>query len=157
MHRRNILLTCVIFGPLLLAFATETNFYPIPVWSLFSDAGQLSNGHVHYVMYGKIADEWHQLPPIQIVGALHNRLFMVASYTDSNLPLQISSPHPTNVRLIGTTERGARMPDLLKGFGRAYNARHFNKLSAIRVDALVWKGGEYTDFEQPDYSWEVAL
>jgi len=166
--RRNALLTLFVFGPLIVAFFTDVNFYPVPTWSLFSEPGELTAGRTHYTLSGQTADgTWLEIPPIRIVGGLHCRHHTFVSYTDDNLSLKIASPHPDNVRLVeryGGTDRlprGVLMPRLLRTWGETYNRGlpigSPARLTRIRLESRRWTGGVYDDYDNPDYVWEVEL
>jgi len=165
---RNALLTAFVAAPLLAAFVKVTNFYPVPVWSLFSERRELAAGHTYFVLLGKTADgSWREIPPVRIMGGLYGRHFMVASYTATNQPFRIDSPHPDNVRLAeraGGTDRlpaGARMPELLRAWGAVYNQRLASdspeRLTSLRMEMRRWPGGHYGDYETLDQTWEVEL
>lgn len=167
-YSRNALLTVVVAGPLLTAFIKITNYYPVPVWSLFSDRRDLSAGHTHYVLLGRTADgSWREVSPVRITGGLYGRHFMFASYTAANHSFGVDSPHPDNVRLaeraggVNRLPRGARMPDLLRAWGTVYNrdlsATSPKRLTAIRIEMRRWPGGRFGDYDVLEHVWEIEL
>jgi hypothetical protein len=168
---RNALITIAVFGPLGATFGLAVvsgkvvNFYPVPVWNLFVEAAEPANGRVFYVVSGCSPDGlWREVPPFGITGALHNRLHMFASYTDGNLPFKIASPHAENVLMLaglGRLPEGARMPQLLRAWGEIHNGRlpmgSPNRLTAIRMEARRWPGGDYHAKAKTARVWEVEL
>lgn len=155
----NALVTVVVAAPLFAAFVKVVNYYPIPVWSLFSDPGKLADGRRYYVLNIKTAGQWRPIRPIAITGALNGRMHNLINYTVTDRPFEIDSPHPENVRLIasGKPTPGARVPDLLRGWGKAYNRGRSIPATAIRLEALRWKGGSYGDYGEVEQAWEVEL
>jgi hypothetical protein len=167
-HWRNVLLTVVVVLPLAAAFIKVTNFFPVPVWSLFSDRRELAKGHTYYVLKGRTADgTWREIPPVRIMAALNGRHFMFASYTAANQPFLVESPHPENVRLmdraggVNRLPRGARMDDLLRALGTVYNQRlppeSQDRLTLIRMEERRWPGGHFGDYDRVVHLWETEL
>jgi hypothetical protein len=166
--RRHVAITLTVFVPLILAFLRITNFYPVPVWALFIEKGDLQGGHVYYVLRGedqtgRIID----IPAIKITNALTGRNFMFVHYVDDNASYRVTSPHPSNVAELcalggeSRLPRGAGMPSLLRAWGAIYNGRlaaHApERLKSIQLDAYRWPGGHYSNYRVPVYSWRVDL
>lgn len=165
---RHTLLTVGIFGPLLWAFITVNNFYPVPVWSLFSEAVNLQQGRTYYVLRGTtIRGETVDLPAIRITGGLCGRNHMMVYYVMGNASFEIDYPHPDNVALIarrgGVTSlhQAERVDSLLRAWGTSYNrkvgAGSPKRLTAIRLDEYRWPGGAFENYRQFVRKYEVAL
>jgi hypothetical protein len=165
---KNAALTAFVAIPLLASFARVVNYYPIPVWSLFSERGEVEKGSTHYTLFARTPDgTWTEIPPVRITDGLNGRHFMFAHYADTNLSFQIESPHPNNVRLacesggVDQLPRGARVPDLLRAWGATYNRRLPSdspyRFTALRLEARRWPGGQYSNFDAADYAWEVEV
>lgn len=160
---RYAVLTVAIAAPLLWAFATVTNLYPIPVWSLFSEAVDLSEARSYYMLRGETMEgEIIDIPAIEVTRALNGRNHMLVYYAVDNHSLKIRSPHPSNVdKLNPPIPSGALVEDLLRGWGSAYNARWASdsphRLRSMRLDGYLWSGGDYNRFAEPGRSWKVEL
>jgi hypothetical protein len=159
LRRKHSLLTVAVFGPLVVAFVSVTNFYPVPVWNLFSEARDPAEPRPHYTFSGlTAAGEWRDLPPVRVTTGLYGRVHMLIAYTDRNHAFRIESPHPENVRHADRAggadrlPRGARMPDLIRAWGRLYNRRlppdSPERLVRVRLVAGGIPG-------QPDFVWEA--
>jgi hypothetical protein len=167
-RRRYALLTAAVFLPLTWAFLTLNNWYPVPVWSLFSEHGRLDEEFEWYVLRGETAaGETIDLPPITITDGLTGRIHTMVHYVASNQSYQLASPHPSNVADMvkaGGADRlppGARMPFLLRSWGDSYNSRLSadspRRLRAVQLDAYVWPGGRYADYDHHVRAWRVEL
>jgi len=161
-------LTGALFGPLLWAFVTVNNFYPVPVWSLFSDAPQQGEGRVYYVLRGQtLGGEWMDIPPIRITDGLTGRIHMMVYYTVSNASFFLDSPHPDNVAratAAGGAKRltpGARLPELLRSWGESFNASlpkdSPRRLQAMRLDQYRWNGEQFKNYHEFVTFWMVEL
>lgn len=160
----NAIVTAVVFVPLITTFITTLNYYPSPAWSLFSEAGKLDDGRTYFVLLAKTkGGEWEELPPRSISQVLYARWHTLTNYTYLNEPFRISSPHPKNVKLMtegGGLENvptGARIPDLLRAWGKMANAKFGDKFTAIKLEVRRWKGGSYDNYDEFQQQWEVEL
>lgn len=162
---RYIVLTALLAAPLLWAFLTINNFYPVPVWSLFSDAVSLNAPTDYYVLKGEFADGMvRPISAIDLSGALTGRIHLMVDYVMSNSSLDLPSPHPRNVALIdsagGPTSLapGTRLPDLLRAWGAIYNRHHpGHPVRAVVLEQLRWRGVTYSDFAMPVRTWRTAI
>lgn len=167
--RRYLLLTAVIFLPLLWAFVRTTNVYPVAAWTVMMGGGNLQRSRPYYMLRGEtLTGETVDISAINLTDALSGRNFGLAAFTVSNGPFRLRSPHPANAALLATTEGGidklspaTRLPELLKAWGRIYNselpASSPNRLKAIRLDAYEWPGQTYSNYEQLIQSWRQEL
>lgn len=166
---RYLLLTAVLFLPLLWAFARTTNVYPVAAWTVMMGGGNLQRSRPYYVLRGEtITGETVDIPAIKLTDALSGRNFGLAAFTVSNGPFRLRSPHPANAAVLATTEGGVdklsaatRLPELLKAWGTIYNSglptSSPNRLKAIRLDAYEWPGQTYSNYEQLTQSWRQEL
>ncbi len=166
---RYLLLTSVIFLPLLWAFARTTNVYPVAAWTVMMAGGNLQRSRPYYVLRGETLDgKTVDIPAIELTDALSGRNFGLAAFTVSNGPFKLRSLHPANAALLATTEGGieklppaTRLPDLLEAWGKIYNARlpasSPDRLKAIRLDAYEWPGQAYSNYQQLTKSWRQEL
>jgi len=168
--RQYLLLTVCVFIPLIILFLKNNQFYPIPVWSLFSDAVSLdTTSRTYYILSGVTTKgEIIEIPAIKITDTLAGRNHTMVYYTVKNRSLKIKSPHPNNVRLLVQRESenknlylGERIPNLLKSWGESYN-NHLGiktkyKLKSIILKQYKWPGKSYTNYKIPGQQWEVKL
>jgi hypothetical protein len=168
LNLKQIVLTLAIFAPFTVAFVLNINFYPIPVWSLFSEAVSPEEGRIYYVLTAERADGTiHPLPAIEVSRALHGRNHTFVGYVLDNSSFMIESPHPDNVRYIATVGRvgrvepGARVSELLKAWGHGYNARFTaespRRLTHLRLDGFRWIAGSDPRVRTAIGSWRVQL
>jgi hypothetical protein len=165
--RRYIFLTAIVFLPLVWAFLTVNNLYPIPVWSLFSESVDLNQGRTYYVLRGVEMDgETIDIPAIEITDGLSGRNHMMVYYVVGNESFQLESPHPANVALQADQPGAALQPaerieELLTGWGSAYNARKSEgsakRLQSIMLQEYQWEGGRYENFTKVGRKWSVEL
>lgn len=165
--RTYVLLTIVIFTPLTWAFISVNNFYPVPVWSLFSEAVTLQDGRTYYVLGGERLDGSKvQIPAISLTDGLTGRNHMMVYYVVGNASFEIDSPHPANVTLQchmaamnQELPKAARMDDLLHAWGAIYNERHAGdaRLHVIFIDEYNWRGGKFVNYRNFKRRWEVKL
>jgi hypothetical protein len=165
-HYGRVLLTTFLVLSLGSAFAANRNFYPIPVWSLFSESVPLSEGRNYFILRGVTRDGMEiDIPAVSITNGLSGRNHMNVAYVIGNASLRIDSPHPRNVPLadqIVMAERpGLLIADLLRGWGDAFNARlpagSSSRLNTIRLDEYRWAGGTYDSFHEFVQRHEVKL
>jgi hypothetical protein len=164
-----LVLTVCIFVPLVFAFVFQIQFYPIPVWTLFTEAVSLDEGRHYYVLRGETEDgESIDIPAIDLTDALSGRNFMMLSYVLEKASFCCDSPHPHNIQFRasqmgsdGALHKGARIDDLLRSWGRIYNEKFpkssHQRLTAIRLDGYRWPGKEYGDYRQPADCWRAEL
>jgi hypothetical protein len=158
-------LTVVLAASLLWAFVTVNNFYPIPVWSLFSDPVGLNAPTDYYVLVGEFADGTSRpIPAIELSDALTGRIHMMVDYVMTNSELDVRSPHPANVALVAAAggrariPDGVRVPELLRAWGSIYNRHHPRQpVAAIRLEQRRWKGQDYTDYAIPVRQWREVV
>lgn len=166
---RYLLLTAVLFVPLIWAFVRTTNVYPVAAWTVMMAGGNLQRNRPYYVLRGETIDgRTVDVPAIELTDALSGRNFGLAAFTVSNGPFRLRSLHPANAALLASTEGGleklqpaTRLPDLLKAWGKIYNSRwpisSPNRLKAIRLDAYEWPGQTYSNYDQHTQSWRQEL
>jgi hypothetical protein len=165
---RYVILTAAIFVPLLLAFQSVRNIYPIAVWDVMVPGGDLARGRDYCILRGEtVSGETIDIPAIELTNALFSRTWTMVNATIRNQSFKLSSVHPENLELIrsaGGVENlpsGARVPDLLDAWGRLYNERlpeaSPQRLRAIRLDQYRWEGGTYSDYARFIQSWHTDL
>jgi hypothetical protein len=165
---RYLVLTLAIFLPLIAAFVTLSNVYPVASWTVMMAGGNLPSGHRYFVLRGETASgELIDIPPITLTDGLSGRIWGLVAATVDNRGFQLRSPHPDNAALLagsqgtGTIPRAARLPELLRAWGEIYNSRlpasSPGRLRALRLDAYQWSGGNYSDYDQFIESWRVEL
>jgi len=167
---RHSILTIAIFVPLVGAFATSTEWYPVPHYKMFYGASGLNTGHEYnyFVFRGETAaGETVDIPPITIMNGLEDRTALMVQATITNESLQLRWPHPENARLIaaaGSVDNlppAALLPDLLRTWGHRYNARLAgdspNRLVRVRLDEYKWPKKEYGNYFEFIKSWHVDL
>jgi hypothetical protein len=165
---RYILLTLVIFVPLLIAFAFVRNLYPFAASTMMMAGGDLQRGRTYYVLRGETSTgETIDLPPVELTNALAGRTWSLVAATVDNKSFTISSPHPTNAALIEAAGGSANvpsannLPELLRAWGSIHNSRLSlsspQRLRAVRLDAYRWDGGSYSNYSRFVQSWRVEL
>ncbi len=165
---RYALLTLALFAPLVYSFLAVRNLYPFAASTMMMAGGDLRKGTDYYVLRGETAaGETVDLPPAGLTDALSWRHWSLVDATVRNLNFNINRPHPANAALAseaGGAEklpRAARLPELLRAWGRMYNSRlpegSPRRLRAVRLDAYRWDGREYNDYERFQESWRAEL
>ena len=165
---RYLLLTLGIFLPLIWAFASLRNIYPIASWTVMMAGRNFQRAHQYFLLRGEtMSGEIVDIPAIELTDALSSRNWGLVNATVANNPFQLRSPHPANAALLGVVgsfERlppGARLPELLQAWGRIYNSRlpasSPHRLKAIRLDAYEWPGQQYSNYDQFIQSWREQL
>lgn len=163
-----VVLTAVVFGPLIWAFLVVRNLYPIAAWNVMMAGGDLERGRSYWILRGEtVSGETVDVPPIELTNALYSRTWTMVNATVGNQSFKLASIHPKNAELIrnaGGVENlppGARIPDLLEAWGRLYNDRlpetSPHRLQAIRLDMYRWEGGTYSDYAKFIQSWRKEL
>lgn len=166
--RRYAVLTVALCVPLVWAFGTLRQVYPVAAWAVMVDSRALQHGRTYFILRGEtISGETLDIPATHLTNAMSARAWSMTSATEQNASLFLDSPHPDNVRLlalVGGSERlprGARMPDLLRAWGEIYNARQPvtspHRLRVIRLDVYRWEGGDYTHYDRFLETWRVEL
>ena len=164
---RYILLTIGIFGPLLWAFITLRNVYPVAAWTVMTGAN-LQREYHYYLLRGEtVQGEVIDIPAIELTDALSARNWGLATAIATNSAFRLKSPHPANAALLqaaGSFENvppAVRMPELLRAWGNIYNSRlpasSQRRLKAIRLDAYKWPGQQYSNYDQFIQSWREQL
>lgn len=162
------ILTAAIFLPLVWAFLSVRNVYPIPAWNLMMAGGHLERGHTYCVLRGEtVSGETVDIGPIDLTNAMRSRTWTMVNATINNQSFKLPSIHPENIEMIqqaGGVEKlpaGARIPDLLETWGRLYNERlpdsSPQRLNAIRLDRYRWEGGSYSNYQNFVESWRKDL
>lgn len=165
---RYLVLTLCIFLPLIVAFVTVSNVYPVASWTVMMAGGNLPSGHRYFVLRGEtVSGEVIDIPPITLTDGLSGRIWGLVAATVDNRGFQLRSPHPENAALMarspgtGTVPRAARLPELLRAWGEIYNSRlpasSPVRLRALRLDAYRWAGSNYSNYDQFIESWRVEL
>ena len=162
------ILTAAIFLPLIWAFVCVRNLYPITAWNVMMAGGDLERGRSYCILRGEtVSGETIEVRPIELTNALYSRTWTMVNATIANQSFRLSSIAPENVELLGVmgdVDRlppGARIPDLLKTWGRLYNDRlpasSPQRLKAIRLDMYRWEGGSYSNYDNFIESWRKEL
>jgi hypothetical protein len=166
---RYIVLTAAIFLPLLAAFVLVKNVYPVTSWTVMTSGGTLGQEVVYFRLRGEtLAGETVEIPAIELTDALSAaRNWGMVNATASNASFRLRSPHPDNLKMLlsaGSVDklpRATRLPELLRAWGTIYNARQSgdssHRLRAIRLDAYLWDGQRYGDYDKFIESWRAEL
>lgn len=163
---RYVVLTVLLFLPLLLSFAFIRNLYPSAASTMMMGGGRLQDGATYYVLRGEtVTGESVSLPPFELTNALSGRTWGLVSATVENKSFSIRNPHPANLALLSRDPAGAppaaRLPELLRAWGAIYNdrlpAHSGQRLKAVRLDAYRWAGGNYANYDRFVQSWRVEL
>jgi len=162
------ILTAAIFLPLLWAFLSVRNLYPIAAWNVMMAGGDLERGRSYCILRGEtVSGETIDVAPIELTNALYSRTWTMVNATIDNRSFKLPSIHPQNEELLrqyGGIENlppGARIPDLLQVWGDLYNQREPEsspkRLKAIRLDMYRWESGRYSDYDKFIESWRKEL
>ena len=165
---RYTLLTIGLFLPLIWAFIRVRNVYPLTAWTVMMAGGDLQRGHRYFLLRGEtVSGEVVDIPAIKLADALSGRAWGLVISTVDNRAFQLESLHPANATLlatlgdIGRLPRAARLPELLRAWGKIYNSRlptsSPQRLRAIRLDAYRWSGQRYSDYDTFIESWRQQL
>lgn len=165
---RYLVLTVVLFVPLLLAFAAIRNVYPFAAATMMTGLKESSIGRDYYVLRGEtISGETIDLPAIKLTNALTGRNWTLVNVAVENKSFNIRYPHPANIRLsseyggIEKLPRAARLNDLLHSWGSVYNSRlpssSSRRLKSIQLDAYRWDGGINGEYQRFVESWKALL
>jgi hypothetical protein len=165
---RYALLTAALFGPLLWAFVEVRNLYPVAASTMMMAGGELGRGRQYYVLRGETVEgQVIDLPPITLTDGLSGRHWGLVTAVVENKQFRIPSPHPANAALEaasggpGKLPKAARLPDMLRAWGRIYNGRLAAdspaRLKSVRLDAYRWSGESYGDYERYVESWQAEL
>ena len=162
------ILTAALFLPLLWAFLTVRNLYPVAAWNVMMAGGDLERGRSYCILRGEtVSGETIDVAAIELTNALYSRNWTMVNATIDNQAFKLTSMHPQNEEMLhafGGIENlppGARIPDLLKTWGDLYNKRERasspKRLKAIRLDMYRWEGGRYGDYDKFIESWRKEL
>lgn len=165
---RYLLLTAAIFLPLIWAFVSIKNVYPVAAWTVMMAGGNLHRTHDYFLLRGEtVSGDVVDIPAIDLTDALAGRNWGLVSATMANTPFKLRSPHPENAALLAATgdieklQQGTRVPELLRAWGTIYNSRwpasSPHRLRAIRLDAYRWMGQSYSDYDHFIQSWRQEL
>lgn len=152
----------------LWAFAAARSVYPVAAWTQMMAGGDLGAGRTYLVLRGETAaGETVDVPAAQLTDALSKNAGGLAEATLRNGSFRLRRPHPENAALLSDAggferlPRAARLPELLRAWGAIYNGRlpadSPRRLRALRLDALRWDGGRYSDYERFIETWRVEL
>jgi len=161
-------LTVAIFLPLVWAFLSLRNLYPITAWNVMMAGGDLERGRSFCILRGEtVSGETIDIRPIKLTNALYSRTWTMVNATIGNQSFKLASIHPGNeelVRRFGGVENlppGVRLPDLLHVWGDLYNkqlpASSPQRLKAIRLDLYRWESGRYADYDKFIETWRTEL
>jgi hypothetical protein len=161
-------LTAALFLPLVWAFLTVRNFYPIAAWNVMMAGGDLERGRSYCILRGEtVSGEIVEIRPIKLTNALYSRTWTMVNAIIANQSFKLASIHPDNeelVRQFGGVEQlspGVRLPDLLQAWGDLYNSQQPasspGRLKAIRLDMYRWESGRYADYDKFIESWRKEL
>lgn len=161
-------LTLAIFLPLLWAFLSIRNLYPIAAWNVMMAGGDLERGRSYCILRGEtVSGETIDIPAIELTNGLYSRNWTMVNATIANQSFKLDSMHPENEDLLGSfggvdkLPPGARVPDLLKAWGDLYNKKlpesSPQRLKAIRLDMYRWESGRYADYDKFIESWRKDL
>jgi hypothetical protein len=167
-RRYYAVLTFGVFVPLIISFVFIRSPYPFAAFQMVKGGGDLQSPWNYYFLRGETqTGEIIDLPPVSLTDALANVAWSLGPVVVENRNFTIRSPHPANRELIATAggfeklPPGRRVEDLLRSWGSIYNSRlpanSPGRLRAIRLDAYVWPGGSYTNFDRFIRSWRVEL
>jgi hypothetical protein len=162
------ILTAAIFLPLLWAFLSVRNLYPIAAWNVMMAGGDLERGRNYCILRGEtVSGATIDIPPTRLTDALYSRIWTMVNATIDNQSFKLKSIHPQNeelLRQVGGVEKlppGVRIPDLLEVWGELYNDQFDQsspaRLKAIRLDMYRWEGGGYSDYDRFITSWRKEL
>ena len=167
---RNTILTLALFIPLLGAFLSGEEWYPISHYKMFYGASTLNNTDVfnYFIFRGETAaGNTIDIAPIKIMNGLDDRIWTMVNSVVANESLQLRWPYPANERLLATMGNrdtlppGVLLPDLLRTWGNRYNARLAydspNRLIRVRMDEYRWSHKEYGNYSEFVESWRVDL
>jgi hypothetical protein len=161
-------LTAAIFLPLIWAFLSVRNLYPVAAWNVMMAGGDLERGRSYCMLRGEtVSGETIDIPAIDLTNSLYSRTWTMVNATIDNQSFKLKSIHPQNEALIrefGGVEKlppGVRLTDLLQAWGELYNqkqpAASPQRLKAIRLDMYRWESGRYSDYDKFIESWRKEL
>lgn len=167
-QRRYFLLTVAIFIPLMWAFVTLRNVYPMAAWTVMTGDRVLDREFSYFILRGiTVSGDTVDLKAVMLTNALSNRTWSMVRAAVNNESFRLRSLHPQNAALLasyGGYEKlppAARLPELLKVWGDIYNARLEpsapGRLKAVRLDLYKWDGKSYSNYTQFVQSWSQEL
>lgn len=168
LHFRYAILTAALFLPLLWAFVTIRNLYPVAAWNVMMSGGMLERGRSYWILRGEtVSGETIDIRPMSLTNALYARTWTMVNATVDNQSFKLPNPYPANAELMrqaGGLEHlppGARLPDLLRAWGDLYNERlpseSPQRLKAIRLDMYRWEGGSFDNYDKFIEMWHQEL
>lgn len=168
LFRRYALLTVALAVPLVWAFATLRNAYPVAASNMMTNSNVLARGGNYFILRGEtISGEVIDIRPSRLGGPMAARAWGMAAATVQNGSFRLASPHPDNARLMAEAggfdnlPRAVRLPELLRAWGENYNARQpadsQRRLRAVRLDVYRWGGLTYGDYERFIETWRTEL
>ena len=160
--------TLAIFLPLIWAFRTVRNLYPVASWNVMMAGGDLERGRSYCILRGEtISGQTIDIRPVNLTNALYSRTWTMVNATIDNQAFKLKSIHPQNeelMRRFGGIENlppGVLVPDLLAAWGELYNKQlppsSPERLKAIRLDMYRWESGRYADYDKFIESWRKEL
>ena len=168
LHLKYAILTAALFLPLLWAFVTIRNLYPVAAWNVMMSGGMLERGRSYWILRGEtVSGETIDIRPMSLTNALYARTWTMVNATVDNQSFKLPNPYPANAELMrhaGGIEHlppGARLPDLLRAWGDLYNERlpseSPQRLKAIRLDMYRWEGGSFDNYDKFIETWRQDL
>lgn len=165
---RYILLTVGIFLPLFWSFVSLRGFYPITSWTMMMSGGNWQRGWTYYLVRGEtVSGEIIDLRPSELTDGLSGRTWSLVAAAVNNDSFKLSSLHPQNAQLLGRAgnleniPRGARVPELLGGWGSLYNSKlppsSPSRLKAVRIDVYRWDSGRFQNYDKFIETWRKEL
>jgi len=165
---RYTILTTALCLPLLWAFATLKNTYPVAASTMMMDGRVLEAGRNYYILRGEtVGGRVINVAPATLINALYGRTWEMVAATVNNNNFRLRSLHPLNAAVLGPAAdadklpRGARVPELLRIWGELYNeklpAGEQGRLKSIRLDEYRWEGRRYADYDNLKESWHSEL
>lgn len=165
---RYVILTAILFVPLLISFILLRNVYPFAASTMMLGNFDQQSGRDYYVLRGEtVGGELVDLPAITLTNALSGRNWSLVNTAVENKSFTIRWPHPENLRLVAAKggidklPRAARLEELLRVWGRIYNSRlsesSNGKLTSVRLYAYRWEGGSNGESSRFVESWSALL
>jgi hypothetical protein len=130
--------------------------------------GELQRSRAYFILRGETLEgETIEIRGAGLTNGLYGRTWGMVGATANNDSFKLIRLHPENERLLtqvggfNNLPLGARMSDLLQGWGDIYNERlpqgSTKRLRAISLDMYRWDSGEYAGFDRFIDSWRKEL
>lgn len=165
---RYAMLTAALFLPLIASFVLARNVYPVASWTVMMSGGSLQRPWTYYVVRGETSQgNIVDIRAPELIDALYGRNWSLAGAAVNNDAFKLRWPHPQNEAVlrsqpdISKLPRGVLVPQLLKTWGRLYNAQvpasSPARLIAIRIDVYRWDSGGYNNYDRFVETWRQEL